>query len=137
MKNPYGLTATANTTTTNRTVIQKSTAYSSNTFSAVIRANVNPTSTIFTVGDTVVGQVSGALGTVAFSNATTVSLTGDKYFSNNERIVSSSGLISANIIINTFGNIYTKDISPIYVQNITNVTRSNTQAESFKLIIKV
>jgi hypothetical protein len=66
-----------------------------------------------------------------------VCLTGDKYFSNNEKIVSSSGLVFANISINTFGDIYTKDLSPIYIQNISNVTRSSTQAESFKLIIKI
>ena len=41
------------------------------------------------------------------------------------------------ISIQSRGNIYTKDINPLYVQNINNVNRSNTQTESFKLILQV
>jgi hypothetical protein len=134
LKSPYKFSNTAGSP---KTSIQKTTAYSANTFSAVLQANVNPSGTIFTIGDTVTGQLTNAVGTVAFSNSTVVCLTGDKYFSNNEKIVSSSGLVFANISINTFGDIYTKDLSPIYIQNISNVTRSSTQAESFKLIIKI
>ena len=103
-----------------------------------IRDRANVTSgAIFTVGDTVTGQNSGAVGTVAYSNSTVLYLTGDKYFSNNETIASSNGTVVSTIQINTLGNIYTKDITPIYIQNITNVTRSNTQTESYKLIVQV
>jgi len=128
IKNPYAISQTTKL---------KTTPYTSSTFSATLQANMTLNTALFTLGDTVVGEISGARGTVAFANTSKIHLTGDKYFSNNERIVSSSGLVFANITINTIGDIYTKDLSPLYVQNISNVTRSNTQAESFKLIIKV
>ena len=110
--------------------------YSGNTFISIIEANVTP-STTFTVGDTVTGQTTTAVGTVAFSNSTTLYLTGDKYFGNNETIVSSNGSQSATLIINTRGNVYTKDIVPLYVQNINNVNRSSGRVESFKLIVQI
>ena len=111
--------------------------YTANTFSAVLKAAVT---TQFDVGDTVIGQTSNARGTVAFSNSTTLYLTGDKYFSNNETVVSAtSQTTNSELVINTLGDIYTKDVYPLYVQNITNVTRDSSvaAAESFKLIIKV
>lgn len=127
IKNPYAISQTTK---------NKTTAYSSNTFSSVLKANLAFGSSIFSTGDTVIGANSGARGTVAFCNSTVVCLTGDKKFTN-ERIVSNNGLLSANITINTVGDIFTKDITPLYVQNISNVIRSGNQAESFKLIIKV
>jgi hypothetical protein len=128
IKNPYYISQSTR---------NKTTAYSSNTFSSVLRANVDFGSSIFPTGENVIGANSGARGTVAFSNSTVVYLTGDKKFGN-ERIVSTNnGLLSANITINTVGDIFTKDITPLYVQNISNVIRSGNQAESFKLIIKV
>lgn len=128
LKNPYVLSNTGTKSVTQ---------YYANTFNALLQANVVPTGTIFSVGDTVTGSTSGAVGTVAYSNSTVLYLTGDKYFSNNETVVSGSGLLSASIQINTLGSIYTKDVTPLYIQNITNVTRSNTQTESYKLIVQV
>jgi len=127
VKNPYVLSNTGT---------KSITQYYANTFNALLQANVT-SGAIFTVGDTVTGQNSGAVGTVAYSNSTVLYLTGDKYFSNNETIASSNGTVVSTIQINTLGNIYTKDITPIYIQNITNVTRSNTQTESYKLIVQV
>ena len=127
IKNPYYISQTTR---------NKTTPYSSNTFSSVLQANLDFGSSTFSTGDTVIGANSGARGTVAFANSTVVCLTGDKKFIN-ERIVSNNGLLSANITINTVGDIFTKDITPLYVQNISNVIRSGNQAESFKLIIKV
>ena len=43
----------------------------------------------------------------------------------------------SNISINTLGDLYVKDLKPIYVQNINNINRSGDQTESFKLIIQV
>ena len=61
----------------------------------------------------------------------------DKFFSNSEFILSANGLVSAEISINTKGDLYAKDIEPLYIQNIDNVTRSNTQTESYKLVIEI
>lgn len=109
--------------------------YTSNAFSAVLKSTVT---TEFNIGDTIIGLDSKARGTVAFSNSTTLYLTGDKYFSNNETVVSAvSQTTNSVLVINTLGDIYTRDVSPLYVQNITNVTRDPEATESFKLIIKV
>jgi hypothetical protein len=126
IKNPYKITTAG---------VKDTAKLTSNTFSAVLQANLVSAVT-FTIGTTVIGQVSGARGTVAYSNSTVIYLTGDKNF-NNELIVSSDGLVSSNIVINTLGDIYTKDLYPLYIQNISNVVRANTQTETFKLIIKV
>lgn len=126
IKNPYELEANT----------AKGDRYSSNTFSAVIKASLTP-SVLFTVGHEVIGANSGAVGTVAFANSTTVHLTGDKYFDSGETIVSSNNGTTSAITINTIGDIYSKDLKPLYIQNIDNVQRSNSQTESFKLIIQV
>ncbi len=114
----------------------KGARFGANTFSAVLKATLSPSAT-FTVGDMVTGQTSGAVGTVAFANSTTVYLTGDKYFVEDEAILSSDGSTTSTININTLGDIYSKDLKPFYIQNIDNVQRANTQTESFKLIIQV
>jgi len=82
-------------------------------------------------------MTSNAHGTVAFSNGSHIWLTGDKFFSNSEFILSANGLVSAQISINTKGDLYAKDIEPLYIQNIDNVTRSNTQTESYKIVIEI
>lgn len=127
LKNPYKINSNGS---------KSITPHSSNTFSSVFQAEIAPP-TAFVIGDTVTGSNSKSRGTVAFCNSTNIYLTGDKYFTNSEPIVSSSGLLTANISINTLGDIYTKDIHPLYVQNITDVVRQDMLAESFKLIIKV
>lgn len=126
IKNPYSLNA-------NNT---KGSLYSSNTFNQLLKANVaNPA--VFSNGDFVVGNSSGAVGTVVFSNTTQLFLTGDTNFSNGEYVISSNGATSAQIDIKSLGNVYIKELRPLYIQNINNVNRSNTQTESFKLIIQV
>jgi hypothetical protein len=127
LKNPF-----ASNTTGGKTL----TSYSANTFSCLFQANVSPALT-FSVGEIVTGVSSGALGTVAFSNSTVVYLTGDKYFNDSELIVSANGTSYTQITINTRGQVYTKDIQPLYIQNITNVTRDPLNTESFKFVIQV
>jgi hypothetical protein len=134
IKNPYGV---------NQRVFpnlyggsKSITPYSANTFSSVLEAQLIPP-TAFVRGDTVIGANSSSRGTVAFCNSSHIYLTGDKYFIQYEPIVSSNGTLVANININTVGDIYTKDLNPLYVQNVTDVVRQDQQAESFKLIIKV
>jgi hypothetical protein len=126
IKNPY--TATEYGTKSNY-------LYSANAFSSVLTGNVTMQ---FTVGDTVIGQTSKARGTVAFCNSTILSLTGDKYFANGETVISATSIsTNSQLIINTRGDVYTKGLQPLYVQNISNVQRDPNAAESFKLIIKI
>jgi len=129
-KNPYGM----NTSTG---VI--SSVIDTNTFSAYLNASfVTPlSSTLYTVGDTVTGNTSGAVGTVVFCNTSTIYLTGDKYFVNGEYIVNSGKTLVAQTTINTLGSVYTKNFKPFYVQSVSTVSRSNTQNEAFKLIIQI
>ncbi|MGZ4849811.1 MAG: hypothetical protein ACXV2C_00295, partial [Candidatus Bathyarchaeia archaeon] len=131
--NQIGIVSNPNTLNSNTA---PGAGYTTNTFSAVLQANLTPTTT-FVVGNTVTGKTSGAVGTVAFCNGTNIYLTGDKYFANGETIVSSNGVTSANITINTLGQVYTKPLKPLYIQNISNITRSNTGAESYKLVIAI
>ena len=125
IKNPYGITA-------NNT--KSATLYNSNTFVQVTQANVSSLTT-FNVGDIVKGVISNAVGIVAFSNTTVLYLTGDKSFKDGEQIT--SGNTTTFISINTNGSIYAKDINPLYVRNVTDVARSNSQTEAFKLVIQV
>lgn len=107
-----------------------------NTFSAV--SNFTPLNgTVFTVGDTLTSNITSTIGTVAFSNSTVLMMTGDKTYQDGESLVSSDGQLSTGVYINTLGDVFTKDIRPMYVQNITDVTRSNTTSESYKLIIQI
>lgn len=126
LKNPYSLTA-------NNT---KGSLYTTNTFNQLLVANI-ASPVIFANGDYVVGNTSGAIGTVVISNSTQLHLTGDTHFSNGEYVVSSNGTVSAQIDIQNLGALYHKDLRPLYIQNINNINRSNTQTESFKLIIQV
>lgn len=122
--NPYALTS-------NNT---KGEAYIANTFEATLQANVTGSVT-YSVGETITGNTSKAKGVVAFSNSTVLHMVGDKDFSNGE--VVSNGSTQTTITINTLGDIYTKDIYPLYVQNIDNIQRANGQIEEFKIILQV
>lgn len=125
IKNPY--TLLANTAKGGR--------YSSNTFNQLLVVNTAPSYT-FTVGDVVFGANSKARGIVAFSNSSQTFISGDKDFEDGEGVYTTSANLTY-ISIQSRGDIYTKDINPLYVQNINNVNRSNTQTESFKLILQV
>jgi len=126
LKNPYILNS-------NNT---KGSLYTSNLFSQILEANISP-SAIFSNGEIVTGNTSGAKGLVVYSNSTVVHLVGDKDFEDGEYINSANGLLSTSITINTLGDLYAKDIVPLYIRDIDNVTRSNNQVEAFKLIIQV
>ena len=126
IKNPAVITAAGN---------KGSNIYSSNTFSSLLSANVSYT---FIPGDTLTGTLTGAVGKVVFANSTTVFLSGDKYFSNGEPVSTKSiNDVANNINITSRGNIYNKDLTPLYIQNISEVTRGENQKESFKIIIKL
>lgn len=110
--------------------------YSNSTFSQVIKATVSPSYT-FTVGEHITGDSSNSLGVVAFSNSSDVYIVGDMTFSNNETISNSTTSSVTTINISERGSLYTKDLLPLYVQNINDIERSSTQSESYKIIIKL
>jgi len=112
------------------------TPFQTDTFSSVLSANV-ASPVVFNVGEQVVGANSGARGTVAFSNTSVVYLTGDKTFANVEYVTSTVTNQTVGIEINTRGDIYTKDLKPIYMQNVVDVERASGQTEAWKLIIKI
>lgn len=125
VKNPFSLNS-------NNTI---GNTFTGNTFNQLLKANT-ATPVTFANGDYVVGNTSGCIGTVVFSNTTYLYLTGDTGFSNGEYVTSSNGSISTQIFIETLGDLYIKNQKPLYVQNINNINRSDNQKETFKLIIQ-
>jgi hypothetical protein len=128
IKDPYGYV--------NATSIEKGSMFNSNTFNDLLKATLVAPVT-FTVGTQVIGNTSGARGTVAFTNSSVIHLTGDKRFQDGEFIISSDGAVTSQMFITSYGDLYSKNIRPLYVQNINNVNRNSTQTETFKLIIQV
>lgn len=127
IKNPYGLYANG---------AKSNVTFTDSTFSQVLDASLlNPV--LFSVGDRVFGNTSNAYGIISFANNSRIQVVGDKTFVNGEFVFSSDSTISSEIEIITNGDIYAKDIKPLYVQDINNVNRSNSQTESFKLIIQI
>jgi hypothetical protein len=125
-KDPYSMTNTG----------VKGVLYTSNTFSQVLSANLYTPVFIPITGDVVVGANSTAKGIVVQANSTTIDLVGDKNFIDGESI-SVNNVTVSTITINKRGDVYQKIISPMYTQNINDVTRSTIQTESFKFIVQV
>lgn len=129
IKNPYAMNA--NTT--------KGNAYTSNAFNCVINlAITTPAPSSFTTSDIITGQTSGAKAKIMFANSSAAQLVGDRNFINGETVIDSSN--NTSTISNTsisLTDIYTKDLYPLYVQNIDTTERANAQVESFKIIIQV
>lgn len=130
IKNPYALTANISTG-----IVSKGSAYTANTFDNLLK--VTSTYSTANVGETLIGSNSGARGIVAFANSTVIHLAGDKNFINGEYVSTNAASNVGTITITSSGSIYTKDIIPLYVQNINNVNRSNTQVEAFKINIQI
>jgi hypothetical protein len=110
--------------------------YSANTFSAVIKIETTP-QTIFPVGEQVQADLTGALGTVAYSNSSVTFLIGDKSFSNTDVIRSlTSNVVTAIAAVNTYGDIKAGSSDILYFNNTVPVPRSNTTTETVKIIYK-
>ena len=144
LKNPYCLTKiVGNTTSISDPGGNKSTyPWTNATFSQIISANISPSVT-YSVGDTITGANSGSVGTIAFANSSVIYITGQKKFLPSE-VITNQNKVTTTITINTdasntyiTGSIYTKDVQPLYIQNIDDVKRSNSQTENYKLIIQV
>ena len=110
----------------------KGSIYTDDTFSQVLVANVSLT---YSVGELVTGATSGCLGKVVFANSSQVELVGDKKFANGENLIASNGAVST-LDIKSRAQVYSKDLLPIYIQNINSITRSNTQTESYTVIVQ-
>ena len=125
LKNPYKTNGS----------LQKGLRYTDPAFSTALEATVSHT---FNLGEIITGTTSGARGIVAFANSSYVYIVGDKTFAAGEFVsnTTSSDIAVLNTIVSR-SDIYTKDLMPIYVQNINNVNRELNQTESFKLIIKL
>ena len=130
IKNPYAISANISTG-----IVSKGSAYTANTFDNLLK--VTTTYTTAVVGETIVGANSGGRGIVVFANSSVMHLAGDKNFINGEYVSTNSVSNVGTITITNSGSIYTKDIKPLYVQNINNVNRSNTQIEAFKINIQI
>lgn len=111
--------------------------YFANTFSQALKGQVEPDHT-FVYGTQVKGSSSGAKGFVSFSNGTHVHIVGDKSFEEGEDLLNTGGsYITTLLVIDSIGTVYSKDLTPLYVQNINNLQRANNQTESFKLIVQI
>ena len=110
--NTVGIIKNPNILNSNGT--SNSSFYSNTTFNNLLIAN---TTIAYPVGTKVNGLTSGSLGTVAFSNSSLIYLTGDKSFISGENIISSTNnTLTSTILISSQGNIYAKNITPLYVQ---------------------
>lgn len=127
IKNPYEMDIDGN----------KGDRYWANTLDQRMIAEIEPNYT-FTYDTLVTGSSSGSKGRVVFSNSSHVGLVGDKSFEEGEDLLDDeNNYITTLLVMNTRGDIYPKDLGPLYVQNINNVERAQNQTESFKLIIEM
>lgn len=131
VKNPYTLVANTTEGSANKGDI-----YNTATFNNLYVVNVSPSYT-FTKGETVIGSNSGSRGVIVFSNSTQAYISCDQTLIEGEYVSNTAGVDLTTISIQTTPDIYTKDLKPIYVENINNINRSNTQTETYKLIIEI
>jgi hypothetical protein len=127
LKNPYSLVANTNS---------KGSRYGSNTFSQIQIANCSPAHN-FSNADVIIGSNSSARAVIVWSNGSVAHFVGDKYFIDGESIKNSNNEIVTTFAIQEKGDIFVQDIYPFYIQNINNTVRSNTQSETFRLVIKL
>jgi hypothetical protein len=128
-------------------------SFTANTFNQLFVCNINPSGAeyVFTIGEEVIGadsigspESNGAIGIVVASNSTSLSMVGDKHFSNLQIItgqtsnvttviygITRSGDLRAKPTANTNGN------QVLYINNMLPVHRSNTSNELVKLAIKL
>lgn len=141
----FGVSNTFNADVTYRTVgllknptYSNGTLYAANTFNQLSTINITGSGTgSYANGEVVTGSLSSASGRYAFSNSSVLILTGvNGSFQSGEVLqgangaqrISSSGNTAANLAI------YSGDI--LYIQNIQEVSRSTSNKEQVKLVIR-
>lgn len=136
---------TFNTDVTYRTVgllknptYANGTLYAANTFNQLCTINISGTGTgSYANGEVVTGSISSASGRYAFSNSSVLVLTGvNGTFQSGEVLQGANGAQRIANSGNTAANlaIYSGDI--LYVQNIQEVSRSTSNKEQVKLVIR-
>lgn len=136
---------TFNTDVTYRTVgllknptYANGTLYAANTFNQLCTINITGSGTgSYANGEVVTGSISSASGRYAFSNSSVLVLTGvNGTFQSGEVLQGANGAQRIANSGNTAANlaIYSGDI--LYVQNIQEVSRSTSNKEQVKLVIR-
>jgi hypothetical protein len=136
---------TFNTDVTYRTVgllknptYANGTLYAANTFNQLCTINISGTGTgSYANGEVVTGSISTASGRYAFANSSVLVLTGvNGTFQSGEVLQGANGAQRIATSGNTAANlaIYSGDI--LYVQNIQEVSRSTSNKEQVKLVIR-
>lgn len=105
-------------------------------FSQILKAYVSG-GTTFTLNEQVIGQTSGSIGIVYTSNTSVIWMTGDKLFINGEKIIGQTSNSQCTIQVFDKGQVWSKDLDVLYINNINKVQRSPTQSETFKIILEV
>lgn len=99
----------------------------------------NTTAQAFNLGETVKGLSFGARGQVAFSNSSTLMITGyTGDFNSQELIVGQTSAVifkATGVPVKPDIKVYSGDV--IYIQNVSPAARSTTSSERVKLIIKI
>lgn len=116
--------------------LSKGSLYTEATFNQLLIGEMSP-NVAFANNEIITGQTSGAVGILAYLDGDVIAMIGDKHFVNNELIVSANNSLSTTLLINTYGQIYTTDLTPLYTQNVEDVSRANNQSETYKIVIKV
>jgi hypothetical protein len=131
IKNPYSIVA-------NSSGVYKGSIYKSNTYNQLTTGDIYPPYT-FSNNAQIIGETSGGLGIVVYqANDSTISFVGDYKFIDGENIIDgSTGVSVTRLGISKRPDVYLKDQYPLYVQNINNVERSNTQTESYRLLVQL
>jgi hypothetical protein len=132
VRNPVALVS-------NSSGFYKGNIYKGNTYNQIFQATLDPEYT-FANNQQVIGANSKSLGViVSQSNSTTLSWIGDYTFKSGEALLDplANSLPVTNITITKRPQVYLKDQYPLYVQNINNVTRSNSQSETYRLVIQL
>ena len=114
------------------------TLYAANTFNQLCTINISGTGTgSYANGEVVTGSISSASGRYAFANSSVLTLTGvNGTFQSGEVLQGANGAQRITSSGNTAANlaIYSGDI--LYVQNIQEVSRSTSNKEQVKLVIR-
>jgi len=112
--------------------------YTTNTFNQICTINITGSGTgSYANGEVVTGSVSSASGRYAFANSSVMLLTGiSGAFQSGEVLQGANGAQRTSSSGNTVANlaIYSGDV--LYIQNIQEVSRSTSNKEQVKLVIK-
>lgn len=132
MKNPVRLIS-------NSSGVFKGNIFKGNTYNQEFQATIYP-EYVFSNNQQIIGQNTSSVGVIVSQpNSSTLTWVGDYTFKSGEQILDplSGNTSVTTITITKRPQVYLKDQYPLYVQNINNVTRSNSQSETYRLVIQL